>query len=107
MHQGEGLILVDPAHEHGVDLHRLEAHGAAGVDRIDHIRESVPAESGRYTNVIFGLVLIVLMLIAPGGVVGVYRQISARISRARAGRNAANGGGTSAPPPDPLTEPTA
>lgn len=71
------------------------------------LRESVPAESGRYTNVIFGLVLIVLMLIAPGGVVGVYRQISARISRARAGRNAANGGGTSAPPPDPLTEPTA
>ncbi len=38
------------------------------------LREAVPAGSQQYTNVIFGIALIVLILAAPGGVVGIYRK---------------------------------
>lgn len=48
-----------------------------------YVREAVPAESARFTQVIFGLVLIIVMLAAPGGIMGVYRRIEARIRRSR------------------------
>lgn len=52
------------------------------------LRESIPAESQRFTNVVFGLALIVLMLVAPGGIVGLYRKYSARFRQSRAARSA-------------------
>lgn len=55
-----------------------------GATFIVVLREAVPAESQRFTNVIFGVALIVLILVAPGGVVGLYRSTSARLRRARA-----------------------
>ena len=57
-----------------------------GAFIIVYLREAVPAESQRYTQVIFGAVLILVMLVAPGGIVGVYRQTLARIRRTRSQR---------------------
>jgi branched-chain amino acid transport system permease protein len=65
-----------------------------GAFIIVYLREAVPADSQRYTQVIFGAVLILIILVAPGGVVGVYRQTQARVRRSRAQRKAA---ATSAP----------
>ncbi len=47
------------------------------------LREVVPAESQRYSQVIFGIVLIVVMLVAPGGIVGIYRKVEAWARRRR------------------------
>jgi branched-chain amino acid transport system permease protein len=60
-----------------------------GAFIIVYLREAVPADSQRYTQVVFGAVLILVMLVAPGGIVGVYRQTQARMRRARAQRSAA------------------
>ena len=49
------------------------------------IREAVPADSQRFSQVAFGAVLIIVMLVAPGGVVGLYRTIEARLRRRGAG----------------------
>jgi ABC-type branched-subunit amino acid transport system permease subunit len=59
-----------------------------GAFIIVYLREAVPADSQRYTQVIFGAVLILIILVAPGGIVGVYRQTQARLRRSRAQRNA-------------------
>lgn len=56
---------------------------------ITGVRESVPAESQRFTQVVFGGVLIVIMLVAPGGIVGIYRRIEARVRRRKATKLAA------------------
>jgi branched-chain amino acid transport system permease protein len=61
-----------------------------GAGFIVILRESIPAESQRYTNVIFGLALIVLILVAPGGIVGLYRKYSARWRGSRAAGAAAS-----------------
>lgn len=63
-----------------------------GAAIIVGLREAVPADSQRYTQVIFGLVLIVIMLVAPGGVVGIYRKAEARIRRSSAQRKAVAAG---------------
>ena len=55
-----------------------------GSAAIVGVREVIPEDSQRYTQVIFGAVLILVMLVAPGGIVGVYRQLQARVRRARA-----------------------
>lgn len=52
------------------------------------VRDSVPASSQQYTNVVLGVVLIVLMLVAPGGVVGLYRKQQIR-RKLRAAQEAA------------------
>ena len=52
------------------------------------VREVVPEDSQRYTQVIFGAVLILVMIVAPGGIMGVYRQLKGRLARARATRRA-------------------
>lgn len=72
-----------------------------GAFVIVYLREAVPAESQRFTQVVFGLVLILVMLVAPGGIIGVYRTIAARIARSRATRST----DTPPPPPAPLAEP--
>jgi branched-chain amino acid transport system permease protein len=80
-----------------------------GAGFIVILRESIPAESQRYTNVIFGLALIVLMLVAPGGIVGLYRKYSARWRARRAASAAAPGPVTPAgagATPDPTDEST-
>lgn len=61
------------------------------------LREAVPAESQRYTQVIFGAVLILVMLVAPGGIVGVYRQSVARWRTRRAASPAEPAEPTSTP----------
>ncbi len=60
-----------------------------GAFIIVYLREAIPAENQRYSQVIFGFVLIVIMLVAPGGIVGVYRKTQARLRRSRAERRAA------------------
>ena len=60
-----------------------------GSAAIVGVREAIPADSQRYSQVIFGAVLILVMLVAPGGIVGVYRQLQARVRRARARSSAA------------------
>jgi len=75
-----------------------------GAFVIVYLREAVPAESQRFTQVVFGLVLILVMLVAPGGIIGVYRNVAARIARSRAGRRSDS---PPLPPPDPLAEPAA
>lgn len=72
-----------------------------GAFVIVYLREAVPAESQRFTQVVFGLVLILVMLVAPGGIIGVYRTVAARIARSRATRST----DTPPPPPEPLAEP--
>lgn len=52
-----------------------------GAFIIVYLREVIPAENQRFSQVIFGLVLILVMLVAPGGIVGVYRQQKARMQR--------------------------
>jgi branched-chain amino acid transport system permease protein len=47
------------------------------------LREVIPADSQRYSQVAFGVVLIVVMLVAPGGIVGIYRRAEAAIRRRR------------------------
>ncbi len=64
-----------------------------GAAIIVYLREAIPAESQRYTQVIFGLVLILVMLVAPGGIVGIYRRTVARATRARATRSTPTGPG--------------
>ncbi|MEI2700283.1 MAG: branched-chain amino acid ABC transporter permease [Microthrixaceae bacterium] len=59
-----------------------------GAFIIVYLREAIPAENQRYSQVIFGFVLIIIMLIAPGGIVGVYRKTQARLRRSRAERTA-------------------
>ena len=53
------------------------------------IREAVPADSQRFSQVAFGAVLIIVMLVAPGGVVGLYRSIESRVRRRGVGAAAA------------------
>lgn len=72
-----------------------------GAFVIVYLREAVPAESQRFTQVVFGLVLILVMLVAPGGIIGVYRTVAARIARSRATRST----DTPPSPPEPLAEP--
>ena len=60
-----------------------------GAFIIVYLREAIPAENQRYSQVIFGFVLIIIMLVAPGGIVGVYRKTQARMRRSRAQRAAA------------------
>lgn len=62
-----------------------------GSAAIVGVREAIPEDSQRYSQVIFGAVLILVMLVAPGGIVGVYRQLQARVRRARARSSAAGG----------------
>ena len=71
-----------------------------GATIIVVLRESIPAGSQQYTQVVFGLVLILVMLVAPGGIVGVYRRTQARLRRRRAERAATAG-------PAPTAEPSA
>jgi branched-chain amino acid transport system permease protein len=55
-----------------------------GAAAIVLVREAVPADRQRFSQVILGAVLIIVMLVAPGGIVGIYRQVSASIRRRRA-----------------------
>lgn len=57
-----------------------------GAFIIVYLREAIPADNQRFSQVIFGFVLIVIMLVAPGGIVGVYRKTQARARRRRAER---------------------
>lgn len=50
------------------------------------IREAVPADSQRFSQVAFGAVLIIVMLVAPGGLVGLARSVEARLRRRGAER---------------------
>ncbi len=59
-----------------------------GAFIIVYLREIVPADAQRFNNVIFGLVLIVVILVAPGGIVGVYRRIAAKVRSSRSGGSA-------------------
>ena len=78
-----------------------------GAAIIVALREAIPAESQRYTQVIFGLVLILVMLVAPGGIVGIYRRTIARVRQTRAMRAAAaNHGDPHDGGPAPDTEKT-
>ena len=72
-----------------------------GAFVIVYLREAVPAESQRFTQVVFGLVLILVMLVAPGGIIGVYRTVAARIAWSRPTRST----DTPPSPPEPLAEP--
>ncbi len=65
-----------------------------GAAIVVSIREAVPADSQRFSQVAFGAVLIIVMLVAPGGVVGLYRTIEARLRRRGAG-GASNDAATS------------
>lgn len=65
---------------------------ALGAILIVSLQEAVPKDSQRYSQVVFGVVLIVVMLVAPGGIVGIYRRIEASLRRRRsAGRGPAAG----------------
>lgn len=66
------------------------------------LRESVPAEQQRFSQVILGVVLIVVMLVAPGGIVGLYRRGEANLRRSWLASRSS--GGT---PPRETAEPTA
>lgn len=79
---------------------------AIGALIIVVVRESVPTDAQRFTNVALGAVLILIMLVAPGGIVGVYRRTSARIraNRARAAASPAVSSDADAEPsPEPNT----
>jgi branched-chain amino acid transport system permease protein len=64
---------------------------ALGAMVIVGVQEAVPKDSQRYSQVVFGVVLIVVMLVAPGGIVGIYRRITASMARKRAARSASGG----------------
>jgi branched-chain amino acid transport system permease protein len=61
---------------------------ALGALLIVGVQEAVPKDSQRYSQVVFGVVLIVVMLVAPGGIVGIYRRATASLARRRAARSA-------------------
>jgi branched-chain amino acid transport system permease protein len=69
---------------------------ALGAIVIVGVQEAVPKDSQRFSQVIFGIVLIVVMLVAPGGIVGIYRRITASMARRRAERSADGPGGDAA-----------
>jgi branched-chain amino acid transport system permease protein len=66
---------------------------ALGAALIIGVQEAVPADSQRFTQVVFGVVLIIVMLVAPGGIVGIYRKVMATRATRRAIRSAAQDGG--------------
>lgn len=72
---------------------------ALGALLIVGLQEAVPKDSQRYSQVVFGVVLIIVMLVAPGGIVGIYRRATASLARRRATRSAGAqaGGAASAP----------
>jgi branched-chain amino acid transport system permease protein len=74
---------------------------ALGALLVVFLQESVPEDSQRYTQVVFGVVLIVIMLVAPGGIVGIYRKVEGNVRRRRAAARAAAGPGPA--PSDPQT----
>jgi branched-chain amino acid transport system permease protein len=57
---------------------------ALGAMLIVSLQEAVPKDQQRYSQVVFGVVLIIVMLVAPGGIVGIYRKIEASVRRRRA-----------------------
>lgn len=61
---------------------------ALGALLIVGVQEAVPKDSQRYSQVVFGVVLIIVMLVAPGGIVGIYRRATASLARRRAARSA-------------------
>lgn len=72
---------------------------AIGAVLIVFVREAVPSDAQRFTNVTLGLVLIVIMLVAPGGIVGIYRRTRARVMARRAAGGPGAGGSASEPAP--------
>lgn len=61
---------------------------ALGAILIVSLQEAVPKDSQRFSQVVFGVVLIIVMLVAPGGIVGIYRRIEASLRRRRSAGNA-------------------
>ncbi len=54
-----------------------------GATVVVMLREVIPADSQRFSQVVFGIVLIVVMLVAPGGIVGIYKRVEASVQRRR------------------------
>jgi ABC-type branched-subunit amino acid transport system permease subunit len=52
-----------------------------GASIVVLLREVIPAEQQRFSQVVFGVVLILVMLVAPGGIVGLYRRGEAALRR--------------------------
>ncbi len=72
-----------------------------GASIVVLLREVIPAEQQRFSQVVFGVVLILVMLVAPGGIVGLYRRGEAALRRRwLASRSPGTG------PDDPTLDPT-